>query len=113
MVVAGGRGEAERIRRQLDAESSAAGRNASARRTPAPGGELVATPLGCFRQVLIRCGKDRCRCSSSDYRHGPYWYRYYWRRGRVVCRYVGKTLPTAVQLEFELIPNELPAPDRG
>jgi hypothetical protein len=44
----------------------------------------------------VRCGKDRCTQCADGPAHGPYWYRYYrGRGGKLVSRYVGKTLPAA------------------
>ena len=45
------------------------------------------------RLEMISCGKDRCRKCAEGPGHGPYWYRYYRRDGRVVSKYVGKRLP--------------------
>ena len=51
---------------------------------------------GTYRLELVSCGKPNCtRCARAP-RHGPYWYRYYRRGGKVVSKYVGKTLPTPV-----------------
>jgi hypothetical protein len=50
---------------------------------------------GTYRLELVRCGKDRCTRCAEGPAHGPYWYRYYRRGGKVVSRYVGKTLPAA------------------
>jgi hypothetical protein len=45
-----------------------------------------------YQHKYIRCGKKHCRKW-----HGPYWYAFWKRGGRVGCRYVGKTLPRAVR----------------
>jgi hypothetical protein len=51
---------------------------------------------GTYRLELVRCGKDRCTRCADGPAHGPYWYRYYrGRGGKLVSRYVGKTLPAA------------------
>ncbi len=51
---------------------------------PAPGG-------GTLRLEYVRCG--RCtRCASGPV-HGPYWYLYQRRGGRLTSRYIGKQLP--------------------
>jgi hypothetical protein len=34
-----------------------------------------------------RCGKPNCRCARGEL-HGPYFYRFRWRGGRVVKEYV-------------------------
>ena len=51
-----------------------------------------------FRQEYIRCGKSTCWCASGRKRkgkagHGPYWYGYYYERGKLKKRYFGKQLP--------------------
>jgi hypothetical protein len=45
-----------------------------------------------YRLVLIRCGKERCRCATGS-GHGPYWYVYWWEDGKTRSEYVGKKLP--------------------
>lgn len=46
-----------------------------------------------YQRELVRCGKARCHCSSSSGKlHGPYWYAYHWRGGRVRKLYIGKFL---------------------
>jgi hypothetical protein len=53
---------------------------------------------GAYRLELVDCGNERClRCGDGP-SHGPYWYRYYRQRGKVVSRYVGKELPAGVEL---------------
>lgn len=91
-------GELAELAARIDAELT---RRAILASEPA-GAELVVTTQGCFRCEFVRCGKSRCRCSSTSYRHGPYWYRYYRRAGRLVSKYVGKKLPNSVQLEFDV-----------
>jgi hypothetical protein len=44
-----------------------------------------------YRLVLVRCGKETCKCSSG-LGHGPYWYAYWSEKGRTRCEYVGKKL---------------------
>jgi hypothetical protein len=31
---------------------------------------------------MIRCGKPWCRCARGGPKHGPYFYRFYWDKGR-------------------------------
>jgi hypothetical protein len=49
---------------------------------------------GC-RQEMVSCGKGRCRKCAEGPGHGPYWYRYYRRDGKLVSKYVGKERPAA------------------
>lgn len=44
-----------------------------------------------YRLVLIRCGKDGCRCAKGA-GHGPYWYAFWSENGRTRCLYIGKKL---------------------
>lgn len=50
---------------------------------------------GAYRLELVSCGKPNCTRCAEGPAHGPYWYRYYRRGGKVVSKYVGKTLPAA------------------
>ena len=59
------------------------------------GRELVKVSrqgVRCYRLEKIKCGKKNCRCTRGEL-HGPYWYAYYRKNGRMRCEYVGKTLP--------------------
>ena len=51
-----------------------------------------------FQLELKACGKRTCRCAAEPC-HGPYWYRYEWRKGkrgphsgRMVSTYIGREL---------------------
>jgi hypothetical protein len=46
-----------------------------------------------FRQVMVNCGKARCKRCKAGACHGPYWYAYWREGGRVRCRYYGKETP--------------------
>src|SRR6266496_4366752 len=50
---------------------------------------------GTYRLELVSCGKPNCTRCAEGPAHGPYWYRYYRRGGKVVSKYIGKTLPAA------------------
>ena len=54
--------------------------------------ELRSTPGGCYRLEKVRCGKPNCRCAAGQL-HGPYWYLYQRRGGKLASKYVGKRLP--------------------
>jgi hypothetical protein len=45
-----------------------------------------------YRLVLIRCGKENCKCANNGYGHGPYWYAFWSADGRTKCLYIGKKL---------------------
>ena len=46
-----------------------------------------------YRLVLVRCGKENCKCAKEPGGHGPYWYAFWSETGRTRCRYIGKKLP--------------------
>ena len=39
-----------------------------------------------LRRQMVKCGKDSC----TQCPHGPYWYAYWWEKGKRRSRYVGK-----------------------
>jgi predicted ATPase len=51
-----------------------------------------------YRQQINFCGKPRCRKCREGIGHGPYWYSYQVVDGRTIRTYIGKTLPTGVQV---------------
>jgi uncharacterized protein DUF6788 len=63
---------------------------------PAPGYtdrevvEEVTEGAVTYQLERVRCGKRRCHCMKGGKAHGPYWYAYFWKGGRVVSEYVGK-----------------------
>lgn len=59
-----------------------------------------------YQLRFVRCGKSTCRVCAIGFGHGPYWYAYMHRGGKVRSRYVGKNLPTEA---FESAPA--PQPD--
>lgn len=49
-----------------------------------------------YQQEKRRCGKAGCRCvvgEVAEVGHGPYWYAYWKKRGKVRSQYVGKKAP--------------------
>ena len=42
-----------------------------------------------LRLEYVRCGKASCHC-AQDAGHGPYWYAYTRKAGRLTSEYVGK-----------------------
>ena len=53
--------------------------------------EVRAAPAGCYRLEKVKCGKPNCRCARGTL-HGPYWYLYQRRNGKLTSKYVGKRL---------------------
>jgi hypothetical protein len=43
-----------------------------------------------YKLRYVRCGKWNCRCGQGGIGHGPYWYGYEHRGGRVRSKYFGK-----------------------
>jgi hypothetical protein len=57
-----------------------------------------------IRLERVRCGQKRCRkCSGEGLGHGPYWYAYFHKDGKLKSRYLGKTLPEEYR---QLLPEE-------
>lgn len=50
-----------------------------------------------YRLVLVRCGKENCKCAKGSGGHGPYWYAFWSEKGATRCKYVGKKLPRGVK----------------
>jgi len=50
-----------------------------------------------YRLVLVRCGKENCKCAKGPKGHGPYWYAFWSERGTTRCEYVGKKLPRGLK----------------
>jgi hypothetical protein len=58
--------------------------------------EIVETrpaPRGTLRREKVRCGKKSCKKCKEGPAHGPYWYLFYYRNGRLTSKYIGKELP--------------------
>jgi hypothetical protein len=76
--------EAELARRELD------------EREPTPGRQVVDEKphsTGTLRLEMVKCGKDRCKKCERGEGHGPYWYLYYRRNGKLTSTYLGKMIP--------------------
>ena len=52
--------------------------------------EKHSSSRGTLQQELVRCGKEGCKKCASGPAHGPYWYHYFYKDGRLVSRYIGK-----------------------
>jgi hypothetical protein len=46
-----------------------------------------------YQEELVKCGKKACRCATGP-GHGPYWYKYQRKDGRLRKEYIGKRAPT-------------------
>src|SRR5215216_6773462 len=49
--------------------------------------------VGTLRLEMVKCGKERCKTCGRGEGHGPYWYLYFRRNGKLTSRYIGKTIP--------------------
>lgn len=76
--------EGELTRRALAARDSGGRHGEVIEERPAAGGT--------YRLEKVRCGKLNCRCAAGKL-HGPYWYLYQRRGGKLTSKYVGKRLP--------------------
>ena len=57
--------------------------------------ETVRTTAIVYQHEKVRCGKKRCKCAAGAL-HGPYWYAYQRKGGRMTSRYIGKKAPGSV-----------------
>lgn len=58
--------------------------------------DVFSTAGVTYQLERVRCGKAKClRCKKGP-AHGPYWYGYFWSKGRTRSKYVGKNLPAAL-----------------
>src|SRR5215210_8841961 len=83
--------ELEELRTHVEAELA---RRELAEREPAEGRHVVeerSASTGTLRLEMVKCGKDRCKRCERGEGHGPYWYLYFRRKGKLASRYIGKT----------------------
>jgi hypothetical protein len=73
--------EAELARRQLAERESPENRQVVEERE---------APRGTYRLEKVHCGKKNCRKCAEGPAHGPYWYHYFYKNGRLTSEYVGK-----------------------
>jgi hypothetical protein len=91
--------ELEELRDRIEAEL--ARRELADRETPESRAIVEERPhrTGTLRRELVRCGKDRCKKCAKGPAHGPYWYLYFRRNGKLTSRYIGKELPAEMGAE--------------
>ncbi len=90
-------GELEALRNRIEAELT---RRELAERDPTEGRQVVEerpASAGTLRLERVKCGKERCKKCKEGEGHGPYWYLYYRRNGKLTSRYVGKMIPDELQ----------------
>lgn len=86
-------GELEALRNRIEAELT---RRELAEREPAPNRSVVEerpVSTGTLRLEMVKCGKERCKKCREGGGHGPYWYLYFRRNGKLTSRYIGKMIP--------------------
>ena len=59
--------------------------------------EEESSRSGTLRLERVKCGKDRCKKCAEGGGHGPYWYLYFRRHGKLTSRYIGKELPSELR----------------
>ena len=75
--------------------------------TRGDGGE-VRSGEGTLRREKVRCGKKACKKCADGPSHGPYWYLYYYRKGKLASRYLGKDLPEEFRRLLDPKAEEVP-----
>ena len=89
--------ELETLRNRLEAELT---RRELAEREPTVNRQVVeerTASAGTLRSERVKCGKERCRKCREGPAHGPYWYLYFRRNGKLTSRYIGKKLPEELE----------------
>ena len=84
-----------------------------AREEKKPGREVVerrSSSRGTLQRELVRCGKEGCKKCADGPSHGPYWYHYFYKDGRLVSRYMGKEPKDEHR---ELFPELFRPPEHG
>jgi hypothetical protein len=61
---------------------------------------LPKTLPGAVFVQMIRCGKPTCRCARGEL-HGPYYYRFVWRKGKQHKQYVRRADVAQIQQACE------------
>ena len=90
--------ELARLRERIDAELT---RRELAEREQPEGRQVVEerpASAGTLRLERVKCGKERCKKCREGEGHGPYWYLYYRRNGKLASKYVGKMIPDELQI---------------
>ncbi len=89
--------ELVRLGERIDAELT---RRELAKREHPRGHQVVEqrpAKAGTLRLERVKCGKARCKKCQKGPSHGPYWYLYYRRGGKLTSRYVGKRVPAELE----------------
>jgi|SRR5215217_2144072 len=90
--------ELETLRNHIEAELA---RRELGEREPVPGCHVVEerpASTGTLRLEMVKCGKDRCKKCERGEGHGPYWYLYFRKNGKLISRYIGKMIPDDLEV---------------
>jgi len=93
--------ELEDLRNRIEAELT---RRELADQEPAESRHVVEeqpASAGTLRLEMVKCGKDRCRKCVEGPAHGPYWYLYYRRNGKLTSKYIAKMVPDELEVPSE------------
>ncbi len=96
-------GELEELRNRIEVELA---RREPADREPPEGRQVVKEKphgAGTLRLEMVKCGKERCRKCAEGPGHGPYWYLYLRRNGKLTSRYIGKMLPDELEVGKSIV----------
>jgi hypothetical protein len=66
-----------------------------------------------YKLRYVRCGKWNCRCATDPIGHGPYWYGYQHRGGRVHSKYFGKRPTSAGWAGYDDPARNAPEPPKS
>ena len=85
--------ELESLRERIEAELTR--RELAKRQSPESRQVVEERPVsaGALRLERVTCGQLGCRKCKEGEGHGPYWYLYYRRSGKLTSRYLGETIP--------------------
>jgi hypothetical protein len=90
--------ELETLRNRIEAELA---RRELAHREPTESRQVVEerpASTGTLRLEMVKCGKTRCKKCREGGGHGPYWYLYFRRNGKLTSRYIGKRIPEELEV---------------
>jgi hypothetical protein len=90
--------ELEDLRNRIEAELT---NRELAEQDPAKGRRVVEerpASAGTLRLEMVKCGKERCKKCERGEGHGPYWYLYFRRNGKLTSRYIGKMIPDELKV---------------
>ncbi len=65
-----------------------------------------------YRQQFTYCGKPSCSRCREGKGHGPYWYAYISKGGQTVRKYVGRNLPTNIEMSTQELQSTFIAHNR-